>query len=173
MARQNLNLAIKKEEVAVVHQIYERYINDGYGAARISIFPNERILQTKQNCNQPKWCLPHFAPKTLYQKNHQRQARSSQLFDWTAGEQRYFGMNGDEGQQNLRIIDLETFERAHQIMQSHDNSFKVDKERQSNKYLSSTQSSVMSATNHSDAPSAPTRTPKSAESAPVTTGGGR
>ena len=36
---------------------------------------------------------------------------------------------------DLRIIDPETFEQAQQIMQSRGKAFKVDKERQSNKYL--------------------------------------
>ena len=36
------NLAINEEEAAVVRQIYEWYIKDGYGAAKISIFLNEK-----------------------------------------------------------------------------------------------------------------------------------
>lgn len=44
------NLAINEEEAAVVRQIYEWYIKDGYGAAKISIFLNERGLRTKRNC---------------------------------------------------------------------------------------------------------------------------
>lgn len=36
------NLTINQEEAAVVRQIYEWYIKDGYGAAKISIFLNER-----------------------------------------------------------------------------------------------------------------------------------
>ena len=39
---------------------------------------------------------------------------------------------------DLRIIDPETFEQAQQIMKSRGKAFKVDKERQSNKYLFST-----------------------------------
>ena len=34
------NLTINEEEAAVVHQIYQWYIKDGYGAAKISIFLN-------------------------------------------------------------------------------------------------------------------------------------
>ena len=39
---------------------------------------------------------------------------------------------------DLRIIEPEVFEQAQQIMQSRGKAFKVDKERQSNKYLFST-----------------------------------
>lgn len=36
------NLAINEEEAAVIRQIYQWYIQDGYGAAKISNFFNER-----------------------------------------------------------------------------------------------------------------------------------
>ena len=44
------NLTINEEEAEVVRQIYQWYIKDGYGAAKISIFLNERGLRTKRNC---------------------------------------------------------------------------------------------------------------------------
>lgn len=44
------NLTINEEEAAVIRQIYEWYIKDGYGAAKISNFLNERGLKTKRNC---------------------------------------------------------------------------------------------------------------------------
>ena len=43
------NLTINQEEAAVVRQIYEWYIKDGYGAAKISIFLKERGLRTTRN----------------------------------------------------------------------------------------------------------------------------
>lgn len=44
------NLEINQEEAEVIRQIFKWYINEGYGAARISIFLNERGLKTKRNC---------------------------------------------------------------------------------------------------------------------------
>ena len=54
------NLTINEEEAAVVRQIYQWYIKDGYGAAKISIFLNERGLQDKAELPvEPERGLPH------------------------------------------------------------------------------------------------------------------
>ena len=60
------NLAINEEEAAVVRQIYEWYIKDGYGAAKISIFLNERGLRTKRNCQWSQNGICRILTNELY-----------------------------------------------------------------------------------------------------------
>ena len=46
------NLKINEKEAEVIQQMYRWYVEDGYGAAKISQFLNERDWRTKRNC---KW----------------------------------------------------------------------------------------------------------------------
>ena len=132
------NLAINEEEAAVVRQIYEWYIKDGYGAAKISIFLNERGLRTKRNCQWSQNGVCRILTNELYTgkiingKQEVTDFLTGQRADKDASEWMVVE------RPDLRIIDPETFERAQQIMQSRGKAFKVDKERQSNKYLFST-----------------------------------
>ena len=132
------NLAINEEEAAVVRQIYQWYIKDGYGAAKISIFLNERGLRTKRNCQWSQNGVCRILTNELYTgkiingKQEVTDFLTGQRADKDASE----WMVVDRP--DLRIIDPETFEQAQQIMKSRGKAFKVDKERQSNKYLFST-----------------------------------
>lgn len=132
------NLAINEEEAAVVRQIYEWYIKDGYGAAKISIFLNERGLRTKRNCQWSQNGVCRILTNELYTgkiingKQEVTDFLTGQRADKDASE--WMVVNRPD----LRIIDPETFEQAQQIMKSRGKAFKVDKERQSNKYLFST-----------------------------------
>lgn len=132
------NLAINEEEAAVVRQIYQWYIKDGYGAAKISIFLNERGLRTKRNCQWSQNGVCRILTNELYTgkiingKQEVTDFLTGQRADKDASE----WMVVDRP--DLRIIDPETFEQAQQIMKSRGKAFKMDKERQSNKYLFST-----------------------------------
>ena len=132
------NLAINEEEAAVVRQIYQWYIKDGYGAAKISIFLNERGLRTKRNCQWSQNGVCRILTNELYTgkiingKQEVTDFLTGQRADKDASEWMVVE------RPDLRIIDPETFEQAQQIMQSRGKAFKVDKERQSNKYLFST-----------------------------------
>lgn len=132
------NLAINEEEAAVVRQIYEWYIKDGYGAAKISIFLNERGLRTKRNCQWSQNGVCRILTNELYTGKIIN--GKQEVTDFLTGQR----ANKDETEwmvverPDLRIIEPEVFEQAQQIMQSRGKAFKVDKERQSNKYLFST-----------------------------------
>ena len=132
------NLAINEEEAAVVRQIYEWYIKDGYGAVKISIFLNERGLRTKRNCQWSQNGVCRILTNELYTgkiingKQEVTDFLTGQRADKDASEWMVVE------RPDLRIIAPETFEQAQQIMQSRGKAFKVDKERQSNKYLFST-----------------------------------
>lgn len=132
------NLAINEEEAAVVRQIYEWYIKDGYGAAKISIFLNERGLRTKRNCQWSQNGVCRILTNELYTGKIIN--GKQEVTDFLTGQR----ADKDETEwmvverPDLRIIEPEVFKQAQQIMQSRGKAFKVDKERQSNKYLFST-----------------------------------
>ena len=132
------NLTINQEEAAVVRQIYEWYIKDGYGAAKISIFLNERGLRTKRNCQWSQNGVCRILTNELYTgkiingKQEVTDFLTGQRADKDASEWMVVE------RPDLQIIDMETFEQAQQIMKSRGRAFKVDKQRQSNKYLFST-----------------------------------
>lgn len=132
------NLSINEEEAAVVRQIYKWYIQDGYGTARISGFLNERGLKTKRNCQWSQNAVCRILTNELYTGKIIN--GKQEVTDFLTGQRK----EKDETdwmvveRPELRIIEPETFEQAQQTMQARGKAFRVDKERQSNKYLFST-----------------------------------
>ena len=120
------NLAINKEEAAVVRQIYEWYIKDGYGAAKISIFLNERGLRTKRNCQWSQNGVCRILTNELYTGKIIN--GKQEVTDFLTGQR----ADKDETEwmvverPDLRIIEPGIFEQAQQIMQSRGKAFKVD-----------------------------------------------
>lgn len=129
------NLSINQEEAAVVKQIYGWYIKDGYGAAKISNFLNEREVRTKRNCRWSQNGICRILTNELYTGKIIN--GKQEVIDFLTGQR----ADKDETEwkvverPDLRIIEPDVFEQAQQIMQSRGKAFKVDKERQSNKYL--------------------------------------
>lgn len=132
------NLAINEKEAAVVRQIFQWYVNDGYGTSKISDFLNRRELRTKRNCQWSQNAICRILTNEIYTGKiingkqevtdfltGQRAEKSEE--EWIVVER-----------PDLRIISPETFELAQQIMKSRGQAFRVNKERQSNKYLFST-----------------------------------
>ena len=132
------NLSINEEEAAVVRQIYKWYIQDGYGTARISGFLNERGLKTKRNCQWSQNAVCRILTNELYTGKIIN--GKQEVTDFLTGQRK----EKDETdwmvveRPELRIIEPETFEQAQQTMQARGKAFRVDKVRQSNKYLFST-----------------------------------
>ena len=132
------NLAINEEEAAVVRQIYEWYIKDGYGAAKISIFLNERGLRTKRNCQWSQNGICRILTNELYTGKIIN--GKQEVTDFLTGRRE----DRDETEwmvverPDLQIVDKETFDQAQRIMTERGKAFKVNKERHSNKYLFST-----------------------------------
>ena len=132
------NLSINEDEAAVVRQIYKWYIQDGYGTARISGFLNERGLKTKRNCQWSQNAVCRILTNELYTGKIIN--GKQEVTDFLTGQRK----EKDETdwmvveRPELRIIEPENFEQAQQTMQARGKAFRVDKERQSNKYLFST-----------------------------------
>lgn len=132
------NLTINPEEAAVIRQIYRWYVNEGYGAAKISDFLNKRGLRTKRNCEWSQNGICRILTNKLYIGKIIN--GKQEVADFLTSKR----TNKDEAEwmvterPDLRIIEPEIFEQAQKIIKSRNKAFNINKERQSNKYLFST-----------------------------------
>ena len=132
------NLAINEAEAAVIRQVYRWYIDEGYGSARIAAMLNEQGVRTKRACQWSQNAVCRILSNELYTGKiiNGKQEIADFLTGRRAEKDESEWMVVDKP--GLRIIEPETFERAQQVMKSRGRAFKVDRERQSNKYLFST-----------------------------------
>ena len=132
------NLTINEEEAAVIRQIYHWYTQEGYGSAKIAIMLNERGLKTKRNCPWNQNGVGHILRNELYTGKVIN--GKQEVTDFLTGQR----ADKDETDRivvdkpELRIIDDEAFQLAQEILASRHSSFKITRERQSNKHLFST-----------------------------------
>lgn len=132
------NLTINQEEAAVVRQIYQWYTQEGYGASKIADMLNDQGVRTKRGCQWSQNATCRILTNELYTGKIIN--GKQEVTDFLTGQR----TDRDETQwmvvdrPDLRIVEPETFEMAQQIMADRGRAFKVDKERQSNKYLFST-----------------------------------
>ncbi len=132
------NLKINPEEAAIIRQIYQWYIEDGYGTAKIAVFLNERGARTKRNCQWSQAGVCRILTNEIYMGRivNGKQEVADFLTGRRAEKDETEWMVSDRPE--LRIISPETFEAAQKIMNTRGNAFRQEKERQSNKYLFST-----------------------------------
>jgi DNA invertase Pin-like site-specific DNA recombinase/uncharacterized small protein (DUF1192 family) len=132
------NLTINEKEGAVIRQIFAWYIEEGYGAAKISIKLNEQKIRTKRNSQWSQNAVCRILTNELY--TGQIINGKQEVADFLTGKR----TDKDETEwyiterPDLCIIEPETFELTQQIMKSRGQMFKLNNERQSNKYLFST-----------------------------------
>lgn len=132
------NLTVNEQEAAVVRQIYQWYLEEGYGAAKISNMLNERGIKTKRNCKWSQNGICRILTNELYTGKIIN--GKQEVADFLTGKR----MDKDETEwmvserPDLRIIDDEAFEKAQEIMKARYNAFHMTRERQSNKHLFST-----------------------------------
>ena len=132
------NLSINKEEAKVVDQIFTWYTEEGYGAAKIANTLNERGYKTKRNCVWSQNAVCRILTNELYTGKIIN--GKQEITDFLTG--RRSEKDSDEWivveKPELRIIDDDIFEKAQDILHSRYDTFKINHERQSNKYLFST-----------------------------------
>ncbi len=132
------NLSINEEEASVIHQIYRWYIYEGYGAAKIANMLNERGYRTKRNCQWSQNGVCRILTNELYTGKIIN--GKEEVTNFLTGKRQE--KDATEwlvvDRPDLQIIAAEEFEKAQQIMKTRGATFKVDKERQSNKHLFST-----------------------------------
>ena len=132
------NLEINQQEAAVVQQIYHWYLVEGYGAAKIGKMLNERGIRTKRDCIWSQNGVCRILTNELYTGKIIN--GKQEVTDFLTGQR----AEKDETdwlvteRPDLRIIEPEQYEKAVQLMAQRGKKFKVDRERQSNKYLFST-----------------------------------
>ena len=132
------NLTINQEEAAVIRQMYQWYIQEGYGVSKIAAMLNDRGYKTKRGCQWTQNAVCRILTNPLYTGKIIN--GKQEVTDFLTGRR----ANKDESQwmvmdrPDLQIIDPDTFRQAQEIMEARGKAFKVDKERQSNKFLFST-----------------------------------
>ena len=132
------NLEINAQEADVVQQIYQWYLKEGYGAAKIAKMLNEKGLRTKRDCIWSQNAVCRILTNELYTGKIIN--GKQEVTDFLTGQR----AEKDETdwlvteRPDLRIIEPEQYEKAVQLMAQRGKKFKVDRERQSNKYLFST-----------------------------------
>lgn len=132
------NLEINKEEARIVRQIYKWYINEGYGAAKIANMLNEQGIKTKRNCAWSQNAICRILTNELYMGKIINGKEEVEDFltgvRTTKDESEWLITDKPE----LRIIEPEIFDKAQEVLRGRHKAFKLNKERQSNKYIFST-----------------------------------
>lgn len=132
------NLSINEKEAQVIRQIYNWYLNAGYGAAKISNMLNEKGIRTKRNCKWSQNAICRILTNELYTGKIIN--GKQEVTDFLTGAR----AEKDESEwivkerPDLQIIEPEQYEKAQNILRERNQSFHLKRERQSNKYLFST-----------------------------------
>lgn len=132
------NLQINEEEAAIIRRIYDMYVNQGYGATKISLMLNEEGLRTKRGSMWSQNAISRILKNELYIGKVIN--GKEEVADFLTGVRK----SKDETEWNvverpdLRIIDPDIFQKAQDVLAGRYNAFNVSHERQSNKHLFST-----------------------------------
>ncbi len=132
------SLKIDTREADIIRRIYSWYVDDGYGAAKISNLLNSRGIKTKRGCAWSQNAVCRILSNELYTGKiiNGKQEISDFLTgaraekaecDWFVTENPALG-----------IITRSMFERAGHIMSERGRAFKVDRQRHSGSHLYST-----------------------------------
>lgn len=132
------NLAINEREADAVRTIFNLYINEGCGTAKIANKLNERGIKTKRNCKWSANAVVRILTNEIYTGKIIN--GKQEVADFLTGQRKQ--KDSTEWliteRADLKIIEPEDFAKAQKIMQGRGQTFKLDKERHSNKFLFST-----------------------------------
>ena len=132
------HLTINPHEADIIRQIYQWYLYEGHGVSKIANLLNERGEHTKRNCKWNANAVVRILTNPLYTGVIVN--GKEEVSDFLTGRR----VEKDESQwmvterPELRIIEPEKLEQAKALMAHRGQVFKLEKERQSNKYLFST-----------------------------------
>ena len=132
------NLEINQREAGAIRQIFQWYLHDGYGAAKIASLLNEKGYKTKRGCNFSQNAVCRILTNELYTGKIIN--GKQEVEDFLTGKRK----EKDESEwlvterPDLKIIEPEDFDKAQQILHGRHAAFNMNRERQSNKYLFST-----------------------------------
>lgn len=132
------NLTINEREADTVRLIFRMYLEEGYGAAKIANKLNERGVKTKRNCAWSANAVVRILTNELYTGKIIN--GKQEVADFLTGQRK--DKDSTEWlitkRADLKIIESEEYEKVQRIMQRRGQTFKLDKERHSNKFLFST-----------------------------------
>lgn len=132
------SLAINQEEAKIVRQIYDWYINGGFGASKIATMLNDRGIKTKRGCNWSQNAICRILTNPIYVGI--LITGKYETVDFLTG--RRITKDKDEwntfDRPELRIINDETFYSAQKLIKERNRLFKTDKQKHSNLHLFST-----------------------------------
>ena len=132
------NLTINEMEADTVRSIFRMYREEGYGAAKIANKLNERGIKTKRNCAWSANAVVRILTNELYTGKIIN--GKQEVSDFLTGQRK----RKDSSEWliterlDLKIIKPEEYAEVQRILQSRGQTFKLDKERHSNKFLFST-----------------------------------
>lgn len=132
------NLNINEKEAQVVRRIFDLYLHSGHGCNKISLLLNEEGVKTKRDCKWNQNGVGTILTNAIYTGkiiNHK-----TEVVDFLTSKR----VEKDQSEwyivdkPELRIISDEDFIKARKILQHRNTSFKLNKERQSNRHTFST-----------------------------------
>jgi len=132
------NLQINEKEAAVIRRIFDMYVNDGHGALKIANTLNSEEIKTKRNSDWSQNAISRILKNELYIGKIIN--GKEEVADFLTGLRK----SKDEAEWKMfdrpdfRIIDMETFQKAQDILAERYNTFNMKRERHSNKHLFST-----------------------------------
>jgi DNA invertase Pin-like site-specific DNA recombinase len=132
------NLTINEHEANIVRRIFDMYINQGYGAAKIAMILNSEGLRTKRDNKWSQNAICRILTNDIYAGKVIN--GKEEIFDFLTSERKEV----DESKwlvtdnPQLRIIDPELLKESKKIIEERQDRFATNKERQSNRYLFST-----------------------------------
>lgn len=132
------NLAINEREADAVRSIFNMYINEGCGAAKIANYLNLKGIKTKRNCKWSANAVVRILTNEIYTGKIIN--GKQEVSDFLTGQRK--DKDSTEWliteRADLKIIEAEDYDKVQRIMKSRGQTFKLDKERHSNKFLFST-----------------------------------
>ncbi|MCL2217490.1 MAG: recombinase family protein [Defluviitaleaceae bacterium] len=132
------NLTINKNEAIVVQRIFTMYVNEGYGAAKISQVLNSEGIRTKRGAAWSQNAIARILKNELYIGKVIN--GKEEITDFLTGVRR----DKDESEwkivdrPDLAIISLELHAQAQETLFGRHTAFKITGERHNNKHLFST-----------------------------------
>ncbi|MCL2353972.1 MAG: recombinase family protein, partial [Defluviitaleaceae bacterium] len=132
------NLQVNEGEALIVNRIFNMYCNEGYGAAKISSFLNNEGLKTKRGSTWSQTAVSRILRNEIYIGKIIN--GKEEIADFLTGVRKARDENDwmVVDRPDLKIIDLELFQKAQDIASGRSHAFITGKERQSNKHLFST-----------------------------------
>ena len=132
------NITINEQEAAAIRRMYDWYLKDGYGAAKIAGMLNAEGLKTKRGCAFTQNAVCRILTNELYTGTiiNGKEEVTDFLTSTRGKKDESEWMITDRP--DLRIIEPAVQEQVRALMAARGRAFQLDRQRQSNQHLFST-----------------------------------